>query len=177
MTPTPMGLPELANFSFWLATAIMLASTVFFFVERNDVSGKWKTSLTVAGLVTGIAFWHYLRMSDMNAATDAGDEYGREEARGRVKALKKERKELKKAIAAKEAENSVDTAKIDEIKAKIKEAQARQNQAMMDDDDDAEEAAEVEMKALMKELEELTGGSIPKKKLEDAKSKDAQINK
>ena len=109
-------------------------------------------------------------MSEMNAATDAGDEYGREEARGRVKALKKERKELKKAIAAKEAENSVDTAKIDEIKAKIKEAQARQNQAMMDDDDDAEEAAEVEMKALMKELKELTGGSIPKKKLEDAKS-------
>ena len=62
MTPTPMGLAELANFSFWLATAIMLASTVFFFVERNDVSGKWKTSLTVSGLMTGIAFWHYLYM-------------------------------------------------------------------------------------------------------------------
>jgi len=71
MTTTPMGLAELANFSFWLATAIMLASTVFFFVERNDVSGKWKTSLTVAGLVTGIAFWHYLRMSEMNAAGEA----------------------------------------------------------------------------------------------------------
>ena len=75
MTPTPMGLSELANFSFWLATAIMLASTVFFFVERNDVSGKWKTSLTVAGLVTGIAFWHYLRMSDMNAAGEATTVY------------------------------------------------------------------------------------------------------
>ena len=75
MTPTPMGMAELANFSFWLATAIMLASTVFFFVERNDVSGKWKTSLTVAGLVTGIAFWHYLRMSDMNAAGEATTVY------------------------------------------------------------------------------------------------------
>ena len=75
MTPTPMGLAELANFSFWLATAIMLASTVFFFVERNDVSGKWKTSLTVAGLVTGIAFWHYLRMSEMNAAGEATTVY------------------------------------------------------------------------------------------------------
>ena len=75
MTPTPMGLSELANFSFWLATAIMLASTVFFFVERNDVSGKWKTSLTVAGLVTGIAFWHYLRMSDLNAAGEATTVY------------------------------------------------------------------------------------------------------
>ena len=51
--------------SFWLATAIMLASTVFFFVERADVKGKWKTSLTVAGLVTGIAFWHYLYMRDI----------------------------------------------------------------------------------------------------------------
>ena len=50
-----MGLPELANFSFWLPQLLCL-STVFFFVERNDVSGKWKTSLTVAGLVTGIAF-------------------------------------------------------------------------------------------------------------------------
>ena len=75
MTPTPMGLPELANFSFWLATAIMLASTVFFFIERNDVSGKWKTSITVAGLVTGIAFWHYLRMSEMNAAGEATTVY------------------------------------------------------------------------------------------------------
>ena len=75
MTPTPMGMAELANFSFWLATAIMLASTVFFFVERSDVSSKWKTSLTVAGLVTGIAFWHYLRMSDMNAAGEATTVY------------------------------------------------------------------------------------------------------
>ena len=43
----------------------MLASTVFFFIERSDVKGKWKTSLTVAGLVTGIAFWHYLYMRDI----------------------------------------------------------------------------------------------------------------
>ena len=48
--------------SFWLVTAAMLAATVFFFVERDQVSAKWKTSLTVSGLVTGIAFWHYLYM-------------------------------------------------------------------------------------------------------------------
>ena len=40
----------------------MLAATVFFFVERDQVSAKWKTSLTVSGLITGIAFWHYLYM-------------------------------------------------------------------------------------------------------------------
>ena len=48
--------------SFWLVTAAMLAATVFFFVERDQVSAKWKTSLTVSGLITGIAFWHYLYM-------------------------------------------------------------------------------------------------------------------
>tara|TARA_B100001027_G_scaffold216182_1_gene191806 strand:- start:947 stop:1645 length:699 start_codon:yes stop_codon:yes gene_type:complete len=63
---------DYVGISFWIATAIMLASTIFFFVERQDVSGKWRTSLTVAGLVTGIAFWHYLYMrgmwSDMGAS-------------------------------------------------------------------------------------------------------------
>ena len=56
---------DYVGISFWIATAIMLASTVFFFVERQDVSGKWRTSLTVAGLVTGIAFWQYLYMRGM----------------------------------------------------------------------------------------------------------------
>ena len=62
-----VDLSNFTVFSFWLATAMMLASTVFFFVERSDVSKKWKTSLTVAGLVTGIAFWHYLTMSQLAA--------------------------------------------------------------------------------------------------------------
>ena len=53
---------DFVGISFWLATAIMLASTVFFLVERDNVSGKWKTSLTVAALVTGVAFWHYMYM-------------------------------------------------------------------------------------------------------------------
>ena len=53
---------DFVGISFWLATAIMLASTVFFLVERDRVAGKWKTSLTVAALVTGVAFLHYLYM-------------------------------------------------------------------------------------------------------------------
>ena len=51
---------DMTGVSFWLVTAAMLAATVFFFVERDRVHGKWKTSLSVAGLVTGVAFWHYL---------------------------------------------------------------------------------------------------------------------
>ena len=53
---------DMTGVSFWLVTAAMLAATVFFFVERDRVHGKWKTSLSVAGLVTGVAFWHYLYM-------------------------------------------------------------------------------------------------------------------
>ena len=37
--------------SFWIATAMMLASTIFFLVERNNVAPKWRTSVTVAALV------------------------------------------------------------------------------------------------------------------------------
>ena len=55
---------DFVGMTFWLATSIMLASTVFFFMERSDVNGKWRTSMTVAGLVTGVAFWHYLYMRD-----------------------------------------------------------------------------------------------------------------
>jgi bacteriorhodopsin len=60
---------DFVGISFWLATAIMLASTVFFFVERGDVAVKWRTSLTVAGLVTGVAFWHYLYMRGVWVST------------------------------------------------------------------------------------------------------------
>ena len=60
---------DYVGMSFWLATAIMLASTVFFFIG-GDVKGKWRTSMTVAGLVTGIAFWHYLYMREAHMAGD-----------------------------------------------------------------------------------------------------------
>ena len=61
---------DYVGMTFWLATAIMLASTVFFFVERSDVPTKWKTSMTVAGLVTGTAFWHYLYMREAHLQGD-----------------------------------------------------------------------------------------------------------
>ena len=62
---------DFVGISFWLVTALMLASTVFFFLERQDVIAKWKTSLSVATLVTGIAFWHYLYMREMWVETGA----------------------------------------------------------------------------------------------------------
>ena len=66
---------DMVGVSFWLATAMMLASTVFFILERQNVAAKWKTSMTVAALVTGVAWYHYTYMRTYWAetfATDAG---------------------------------------------------------------------------------------------------------
>ena len=38
----------------------------------SDVKGKWRTSLTVAGLVNGIAFWHYLYMREAHMLAEYG---------------------------------------------------------------------------------------------------------
>ena len=62
---TVLAQTDYVGISFWFVSAALLAATVFFFLERANVSDKWKTSLTVAGLVTGIAFWHYLYMRGM----------------------------------------------------------------------------------------------------------------
>jgi hypothetical protein len=48
--------------SFWIISAAMVAATFFFWVERDRAVGKWKTSLTVAAMVTGIAAIHYFYM-------------------------------------------------------------------------------------------------------------------
>ena len=66
-----LSISDPTGISFWLVTAAMLAATVFFFVERDNVNGKWKTSLTVAGLICGIAFWHYLYMRGVWVDTGA----------------------------------------------------------------------------------------------------------
>jgi len=53
---------DFVGISFWVISMGMLAATVFFFIERSSVPTAWKTSVTVAGLITGIAFIHYMYM-------------------------------------------------------------------------------------------------------------------
>ena len=53
------------GFTFFLGSMAMLAATVFFFVERSNVSAEWKMSMTVSGLITGIAAVHYYYMRDV----------------------------------------------------------------------------------------------------------------
>lgn len=56
---------DYVGMSFWIISAAMLAATFFFFMERDRAIGKWKTSLSVAALVTGIAALHYFYMREV----------------------------------------------------------------------------------------------------------------
>ena len=56
-------------FTFFIGYIAMLVRSVFFFVERGSVSDKWKMSLLVSALITGIAAVHYYYMRDYNLAT------------------------------------------------------------------------------------------------------------
>jgi len=51
---------DFVGITFWLISMGMLAATAFFFLERGSVASNWKTSVTVAGLITGVAFIHYM---------------------------------------------------------------------------------------------------------------------
>lgn len=57
------------SFTFFTGYMAMLAAAVFFLFERSSVDGKWKTSLLVSGLITGIAAVHYFYMRDYYQAT------------------------------------------------------------------------------------------------------------
>ena len=59
---------SLTDFTFWIGFAAMLASTMFFFSAMNLVADKWKTSMLVSALITGIAALHYYYMR--NAAME-----------------------------------------------------------------------------------------------------------
>jgi len=56
---------DFVGISFWLVSMGCLAATAFFFLERGSVPAGWRVSITVAGLVTGIAFIHYIYMREV----------------------------------------------------------------------------------------------------------------
>jgi bacteriorhodopsin len=62
MTTGQLNPNDLVGVSFWIISAAMVAATFFFYVERDRAVGKWKTSLSVAAMVTGIAAIHYFYM-------------------------------------------------------------------------------------------------------------------
>ena len=56
---------ELVHNAFSFAIAAMGAATLFFWLGRSQVSAHYKTALTITGLVTVIAFYHYVRIFDV----------------------------------------------------------------------------------------------------------------
>ncbi|MFM8812556.1 MAG: bacteriorhodopsin-like [Methylophilaceae bacterium] len=60
---------DFVGISIWMISMALIASTAFFFLERDRVAGKWKTSLTVSGLVTLVAAVHYFYMRDVWVST------------------------------------------------------------------------------------------------------------
>ena len=60
---------DFVGVSFWVISMALIAATAFFFLEIQRVAPKWKTSLTVSGLVCLVASVHYLYMRDIWVAT------------------------------------------------------------------------------------------------------------
>ncbi|MBC6698579.1 bacteriorhodopsin-like [Hymenobacter sp. BT190] len=57
-------------FTFFTGYMAMAAASVFFLLERSTVTDKWKTSLLISGLITGIAAVHYYYMRDYYVSTN-----------------------------------------------------------------------------------------------------------
>ena len=60
---------DFVGFSFLIISMGCLAATAFFFLESNTVAQGWKTSVTVAGIITGIAFMHSVYMRNLWLST------------------------------------------------------------------------------------------------------------
>jgi bacteriorhodopsin len=53
---------DFVGISFWIISMGMLAATAFFFLERSSIAIAWRSSVTVAGIITGVAFVNYIYM-------------------------------------------------------------------------------------------------------------------
>jgi len=62
MEQLSLGQYSLIYNSFSFVTAAMAAATVFLFLSRSQVGRHYKTAVTVSGLVTMIAMYHYFRI-------------------------------------------------------------------------------------------------------------------
>jgi len=56
---------DIVGTTFYIACNMMLAFTGFFFVQVTQVPKKWSTSVSLSGLVTGIAWYNYTFMRDI----------------------------------------------------------------------------------------------------------------
>ncbi|MCX6609060.1 MAG: bacteriorhodopsin-like [Acidobacteria bacterium] len=62
MEPVSLGQFQLVYNAFSFAIAVMGAATAFFFLNRSQVAPAYRTAITITGIVTLIAMYHYLRI-------------------------------------------------------------------------------------------------------------------
>ena len=60
---------DFVGLTFWLISIACLATTVFLFLERGSVLSKWTASVTVAGIITGVAFMHSMYVRNIWVVT------------------------------------------------------------------------------------------------------------
>jgi|TARA_B110000438_G_C15801874_1_gene645532 bacteriorhodopsin len=61
------------GFSFWTVSMVCLAATVFFFLERRSVPTNWRLPITVAVLISGISFVHYIYLRQVVVTLGGAD--------------------------------------------------------------------------------------------------------
>ena len=66
---TLLSVDDYVGISFFVTSMALLASSIFFYQERENVAKKWQTSMTVITIVTFIAFVHYIYMRDLWVTT------------------------------------------------------------------------------------------------------------
>jgi len=62
MEPVSLGQFHLVYNAFSFAIAVMGAATAFLFLNRSQVAPVYRTAITITGIVTLIALYHYLRI-------------------------------------------------------------------------------------------------------------------
>lgn len=61
---------DFTTFTFFVTNMALLAAGLFLWIERDNVNPKWKTALTVSGMVCFIAAVHYYYMRGNMGMTD-----------------------------------------------------------------------------------------------------------
>jgi len=70
-----LDMPAITQYLFWIATVAMACGTAFFWLERDNLPSKYRSTMVVAGLVTGVAAFHYFRMAGVYAQGEFPTEY------------------------------------------------------------------------------------------------------
>ena len=70
-----LSVNELTQYLFWIGFIAMASGTAFFWLSKNDVLPKYRSTLIVSGLITGIAAYHYFTMANVYKSGEFPTEY------------------------------------------------------------------------------------------------------